>query len=250
MATTGTTGGAAGATGGTARTGATGGAAPAAGAVATGTLGYPSISDLLSAASTVDLADTGSVTCFGTTKKREVFDAFKKFADGELDPSQNPSATLLAQGWAVFLLALADNGGSEKLESRMRIIVYGRNNTKVLGGLVHAVLSDMKREVPEITGLRLLNSFADEVSSLLKLRGKMTDWGRKHGLDNSILEFSFPGALFCSNINPKAQEAIALAAATTLPDDRLTQQVSAINTAFMTRNGMAASTSTVPRLTY
>jgi hypothetical protein len=156
---------------------------------------------------------------FSLEQKLEVYATFCNVAGPDFTDEVSCS-----QGWAQFLLFLADNGFSDKTNSSddfkvevqppitpavpaqggnqavpavvpPLVVLHGNKYNEILEGL---------RELPYYTNLRCGSSFCEETRVAVLTRDTGTTWAKKHGVPDEYADYGFPGAENCRLIPREA----------------------------------------------
>lgn len=120
------------------------------------------------------------------------------------------------QAFLIFLLFLADSGGSEQASNTNSLTVETVDedgNIHVEYGETYDTILQELRDHPNLqdiyTNRRMLVTFCDAVSLALKRRGVLTTYGAKNGIPATYLQYAFPGAEYCRNIPSQARTALS-----------------------------------------
>jgi hypothetical protein len=162
------------------------------------------------------LVDAGGVTL--SRDSDAIFSASQKtllIARFARTVTQLASNTNKSRAFGMFLLFLADNGGSQDAASSHYLIITATDAagavTEDNSAVTYTDIIDDLSHFTWYTNRRCLNSYPEHVTRMLMHRGSITNWGRNNYMPARFLEYSYPGAEFHPDVSDAALKALSAA---------------------------------------
>lgn len=155
----------------------------------------------------LDMDDAAYVTNgkYTPLEMQQVYNAFCANVGSQISTDQARK-----KAFAMFLLFLADAGGSSVANSSSRITVTV-NGSQLVGNSFTQIHSALKRLGSFFTAQRCLWSWADLVSRILDARPQMSQWGIKNGIPDAYKKYAFPHGDTVTNCPADARAAVSAA---------------------------------------